>query len=215
MLSSASDGVYRSSLLSEVSGIEHGFGSRSAPGWPGEYSRLKQTHSAIVHVAPGSPEREGDALITSVPGVWIGVRTADCVPILLSDTHQGVVAAIHAGWRGTIDGIVTETVKKMTMEFGSLPQNIQAAIGPCIAVCCFEVGEEVRERYRTLFPEVSDLRNIDLVEANRRQLRKAGVQSIDIDNLCTYCLPDQFDSYRRDRDRSGRMVSAIRILSPN
>ena len=213
MLSSAANGIFQSSLLAALANVEHGFGSRTSGSWPGEYASLKQIHSSIVVTAPGEPGREGDALVTNTPGIWIGVRTADCVPILLADPDQRVIAAVHAGWRGTVDGILTKTIEKMTVEFGSDPAHIVAAIGPCIARCCFEVGQEVSDRFRALFPEQTDLRNIDLVEANRRQLHGAGVMHIDADALCTKCGVDQFHSYRRDKEQSGRMVAAIRLLS--
>ena len=95
-----------------------------------------------------------DALITQVPGLWIGVYSADCVPILVADTRLKVVAAIHAGWRGTVGGITRATVERMTADFGCRPEDLQAVIGPSISPEAFEVGEEVVMLFRqAAFPE--------------------------------------------------------------
>ena len=206
-------GIYVSSLLSDLTWLEHGFASRHAEGWPGEYGRVSQIHSALVHISNDlSSSPQADALVTNNPGHWIGVRTADCVPILLADTRTHAVAAVHAGWRGTVANIVGAALEKMRETYGTEPGAVVAAIGPCIAECCFEVGPEVAEQFEPLlkFDEVPS--HIDLVEANLRQLVSAGVQPehIDVAELCTMCEEDEFHSYRRDRDESGRMVSAIR-----
>lgn len=116
---------------------------------------LKQFHSDLIHVfdsAPGEPCR-GDASITDRPGLLLGVQTADCVPILLADPKKRVVAAIHAGWRGTLARIVTKTIGAMRMHFGSEPGDLLAAIGPCIGPCCYEVGTEVATQFLSQFPD--------------------------------------------------------------
>ena len=115
----------------------------------------KLTHSCNVEVVN---ERkmfpDTDALITQVPGLWIGVYSADCVPILVADTRLKVVAAIHAGWRGTVGGITRDTVERMTTDFGCRPEGLQAVIGPSISPEAFEVGEEVVMLCRqAAFPE--------------------------------------------------------------
>ena len=115
----------------------------------------KLTHSCNVEVVN---ERkmflDTDALITQVPGLWIGVYSADCVPILVADTRLKVVAAIHAGWRGTVGGITRATVERMTTDFGCRPKDLQAVIGPSISPEAFEVGEEVVMLFRqAAFPE--------------------------------------------------------------
>lgn len=115
----------------------------------------KLTHSCNVEVVN---ERKmfpnTDALITQVPGLWIGVYSADCVPILVADTRLKVVAAIHAGWRGTVGGITRATVERMTTDFGCRPEDLQAVIGPSISPEAFEVGEEVVMLFRqAAFPE--------------------------------------------------------------
>jgi len=114
---------------------------------------VRQIHSDIIHVidtAPPQPLR-GDALITATPGLLIAVQTADCVPILLADPEYRVVAAVHAGWRGTLKRIAEKTVGRMRMLFGSRPEKILAALGPGIGRCCYEVGPEVAKEFASQF----------------------------------------------------------------
>lgn len=209
-------GVYESTLLRAQTWLRHGFGTREADGWPGEYTRVKQIHSDKVAVAAAGRElpEHADSIVTREPGEWVGIRTADCVPLLLVDPVQRAVAATHAGWRGTVAEIASRTVETMTLEFGSRPDTLLAAIGPCISQCCFEVGAEVGQRFVQLFPEIENLQYVDLAEANRRQLLQAGLRdaSIDVSNLCTACDSAAFHSYRRDRELSGRMVAAIQVV---
>ena len=119
---------------------------------------LKQIHSDVIHLfdaAPAEPCR-GDASTTNRPGLLLGVQTADCVPILLVDPIKRAVAAVHAGWRGTLQRIVTKAIGKMQMEFGSKPADLLAAIGPSIGGCCYEVGTEVATQFLSQFAEASD-----------------------------------------------------------
>ena len=194
------------------------------------------THSCNVEVVN---ERkmfpDTDALITQVPGLWIGVYSADCVPILVADTRLKVVAAIHAGWRGTVGGITRDTVERMTTDFGCRPEDLQAVIGPSISPEAFEVGEEVVMLFRqAAFPEsiirhqssvacvtaageIADIRSssfyIDLWQANRWLLTEAGLREehIQLTGLCTWGLPNRFFSARREGYSTGRIVSAICI----
>ncbi len=217
--------VYRSEALAQFPWLEHGFGTRLSSSWP-DLSRLvtpKQIHSDRVLVVPdgvstGPAVRigDGDALISANAGILAGIRTADCLPILLVDAVQRKVGAIHAGWRGTVSEISAKAVRAMMCQFGTRPEDIWAAIGPGIGACCFEVGPEVAVRFASIFPERADLHHrakIDLVESNRRQLVDAGVPSshIQASGLCTSCRQFEFHSYRRDRDLAGRMISAIGI----
>lgn len=212
----ANRGVYESTLLRSQEWLNHGFGSRESDGWPGEYTRVKQIHSDIVAIADDGRElpEHADALVTRQEGQWVGIRTADCVPLLIADPEQRIVGAIHAGWRGTVANIAAVAVETMQREYGSRPSRLLAAIGPCIAECCFEVGPEVSGQFRALFPERANLRHVDLPEANRRQLLAAGLTGdhIDVSGLCTACDAAAFHSYRRDRELSGRMAAAIRIV---
>ena len=119
---------------------------------------LRQFHSDVIHVAgdPPSEAPNADALITNTPGILLGVQTADCVPIFLADTRRRVVAAIHAGWRGTLARIAVKTLGRMSMEFGTRPRDVFAAVGPAIGGSCYEVGPEVAQAFAAQFPTASD-----------------------------------------------------------
>ena len=186
----------------------------------------EQTHSLNIAVVTDAEAGRGsvdidsrlpntDALITNCRGICLMVLTADCVPVLLYDAETRSVAAIHAGWRGTANGIVGLTVEKMSREFGTNPCNLVAAIGPCIAACCFEVGADVAEQFGRL-PGVVQQRpdwskpHVDLVLANRIQLEQAGVPATNIESSgeCTKCSPHGFFSYRRNQTL-GRIGTGI------
>lgn len=114
---------------------------------------LRQIHSDIIHVIDDVPAQalRGDALVTATPGLLIAVQTADCVPILLADPEHRVVAAVHAGWRGTLKRIAEKTVGRMRMLFGTRPEKIFAALGPGIGRCCYEVGPDVAREFASQF----------------------------------------------------------------
>lgn len=184
--------------------LRHGFGTRNSEPLTGRVATLRQTHSDLVWSVRQSVGclGDGDAMITDEPGLLLAIRTADCVPILLADPVRKVVAAVHAGWRGTVAGILTQTVGQMSTDYETNPLDLIAAIGPAIGPCCFEVGAEVP------LPLVD--RKANLWEANRKQLEQAGVGSIWVAEQCTMCEPETFFSFRRAKD-TGRMVSAIGI----
>jgi len=217
------DGIYRCDAFQEFLWQSHGFGTRDAS--PEADITLRQVHSSRVLNAQGlkDRDREGDALVTDQIGASIGIRIADCVPILLLDCRHRAVAAVHAGWRGTAADIVNCTIEAMARDFETHPDDVYAAIGPCIRGCCYEVGSDVAARFASLFPEWAPdtgpdapaARKLDLSEANRRQLQKAGVQPHRIFDscLCTTCQPAQFFSYRREPENPGRMVAAITRLA--
>ena len=161
-----------------------------------------------------------DALITNIPFVVIGVTTADCVPVLLYDTKNKVIAAVHAGWRGTVRHIVRQCVERMSLLYKTGTENIKAMIGPSIGPGCFEVGNEVIDIFRSsgydlsqisFFNRDSNKYHIDLWEANRLDLANVGVphSQIEISQLCTYTLSDKFYSARRLSVSSGRFVTGI------
>jgi YfiH family protein len=161
---------------------------------------------------PG-PCGEGDALVTNCPGVAVSVRTADCYPIFLADARHRAVAAIHAGWRGTAAHIVQITLEKMKTEFGTSPAHVHAAIGPGIGACCYEVGEDVACQFG-LTGVVQT--HVDLASENRKQLEAAGVapQNIEALGVCTFCDAERFFSYRREKEKAGRMTSFVRVVKP-
>jgi YfiH family protein len=201
--------------------LQHGFGTRLSQDWPppGLVITAKQIHSDRVLIANAASDGtvgEGDALITSQPGTLVAIRTADCLPILIADPGRSAVAAIHAGWRGTVAHISSLTVEKLSAAFGCRPSGLIAVVGPGIGECCFEVGSDVATQFETLFPERDDLGDrtrISLAEANRRQLREAGIpnEQITVVDTCTCCGGEEFHSYRRDGHAAGRMVSAVGI----
>jgi purine-nucleoside/S-methyl-5'-thioadenosine phosphorylase / adenosine deaminase len=119
---------------------------------------LKQIHSDVIHlfdVAPSQP-CQGDASVSNRPGLLLGVQTADCVPILLVDPKKRAIAAIHAGWRGTLARIVVKAIGQLQMHFKSKPGDLFAAIGPSIGGCCYEVGTEVATQFLSQFPEAPE-----------------------------------------------------------
>jgi len=119
---------------------------------------LRQFHSDVIYVAaaPCAEAPKADALITDIPGLLLGVQTADCVPILLADTRRRVVAAIHAGWRGTLARIAAKTLGQMRMQFGTRARDVVAALGPAIGQCCYEVGPEVAQAFAAQFPPAAE-----------------------------------------------------------
>jgi len=200
--------------FADLDGLLHGFGERSST-YPAAITTAKQIHSAIVKNAIGSAGSigEADALISKDVGVIVGVRTADCVPILLADPSTGAVAAIHAGWRGTAQGIAASAVHSLAAEWHVDPRNLRAAIGPSIGSCCYEVGPEVARHFGV---RTAGQVHLDLPAINEMQLRDTGVSNIWKSGLCTFCAtcttPDdahRFHSFRRERDAAGRMMSFI------
>jgi len=196
--------------------IDYDFGTRhSTP--PTGIVTVHQVHSARVVSNRGvSPPAENaridaDAIIENTPGIAIGIRTADCVPVLLADPVRRAVAAIHAGWRGTAACIVQAAIRSMAADFGARPEDIHAAIGPAIGSCCYQVGPEVAREFGVIAPGSVHL---DLASINARQLEGAGVLKQNISTVphCTMCNPDDYHSFRRDRQAAGRMLSWIRIL---
>lgn len=209
----------RAGLLAAHPRIAHGFGTRDGANPEGTLTTLKQIHSSRVVDASsltGHQMTEGDALITNRTGIAIAVKTADCFPILLADPDANVVAAIHAGWRGTVAGIVKTTIEKMGELYECDPRALLAAIGPGIQQCCFEVGPEVAREFapwdRKLYC-TSRKEMVDLAAANMHQLVDLGVLQNNIAHagLCTVDRTDLFYSFRKEHDRAGRMVSWIAL----
>src|SRR5207237_1150972 len=157
------------------------------------------------------------------PSSAVGVRVADCVPMLLADRRLHVAAAAHAGWRGTVQNAAAAAVRAMSGEFGSDPGDLVAAIGPSLGPCCSEVGDEVAEAFGMAMHDTRDIArwfsygpsrrlHLDLWTANSDQLLAAGVrpERIHVARLCTKTHADVFHSYRADRENAGRMVGIIK-----
>lgn len=181
--------------------------------------RMKQVHRADVFVASGRPaaQPEADIAVTDAPSIALGVRVADCVPILLADRRTGAVSAVHAGWKGTAAGAAMVAVQAITEKYAAQPEDIIAAVGPSIGPCCYEVGSELAGHFAS-HPEAPtwftpDAKpHLDLWRATRDQLARAGVppRQIHLCALCTFDHPALFHSYRRDGAKAGRLVAAIR-----
>ncbi len=218
------DGGIRSVLLERMPWLEHSFGTRHSAPVTAPAATLKQVHSAEVLEAGGrgrecgGEQGEADALVSNTPGLAVAVKTADCVPILLADANRRVVAAVHAGWRGTVKQIVRLAVEHMAGNYGSEPKDIFAAIGPAIGKCCFEVGPEVAREFVRWSPELartSAQEHLDLEAVNAAELVAAGVwpEHVARSGVCTVCRNDLLFSFRKEREAAGRMYSWIRIRS--
>lgn len=210
-------GLWKSPLLLSQTWISHAFGTAVAV--PGDgLVVLHQVHGTkIVDASEWHAQLSADALATSQPEVRIAVKTADCVPILLADPVRRVVAAVHAGWRGTASAIASHAVSELGRRYGCKSADLLAALGPSIGPCCFEVDPDAGLRFHAIFPERRDLHQrttIDLREANRRLLVQAGLVPANVaaEAPCTCCGGKEFYSWRRDRSLGQRMFAAIEIL---
>jgi len=184
---------------------------------------VKQVHSAtVLTITDGNRSEsliEADAMVTKVPGLALGILTADCTPILFADTRAGVIGAAHAGWRGAVDGICGATVEAM-VALGADPASIVAAIGPTISGANYEVGEQFKADFLALHPDgeshffVPDGKktHFDLPGFVEAQLRKSGIQSIERVGGCTYGAPERYFSHRHathQATKTGRQIAII------
>jgi len=234
--------VLRCRPLLAIPGISHGFSTRRGPdgvpfdqgpaegsdasaarrrvflrasGIAGEPLVLRQVHGAAVvrasEVRAGEIP-EADAAVRGAAGRAPAVRTADCVPVLLADRAGTVVAAIHSGWRGTVLDIAGATVATLAAD-GIDPGQLVAAIGPCIEVGAFEVGEEVAGQFAAEFVrrDLGPKPHVDLVAVVRDQLARAGVPKDSIERVggCTVSDPERYFSYRRDGAGIGQMLAFV------
>lgn len=157
-----------------------------------------------------------DAVMTNEKGVCVGVSTADCIPIIIYDKEKQAVAAVHAGWRGTLQRIVSKTIDMMRLTYGSRPADLQAVIGPGISLEAFEVGDEVYEQFASAGFDMEaisrreDKWHIDLPECNRQQLVAHGVDADNIlmSRICTFANSDDYFSARKLGVDSGRIYTA-------
>jgi hypothetical protein len=185
----------------------------------------RQTHTNCVAEISAIPEteiKETDALVTNKTEICLCVQTADCVPILLFDPINNVIAAVHAGWRGTVKKISEIAVEKMVEKYGASPENIISAIGPSISMEIYEVGDEVVEEVKKSIPNAKSLihknssgkYHLNLWEANKQVLLKSGIQPKNIEILgeCSFIETDKYYSARKEGIETGRMVSGIMIL---
>jgi YfiH family protein len=209
-------------LLAEEAGIEKE-----------KFLYASQVHSGDVKIIDSTAIENGvliqnprtDATITALPGICLMVMVADCVPVILFDPVKRVSAVIHAGWRGTIHQITSNTIHALVKHFECDPADILAGIGPSIGPCCYEVGEDVRDFVAQSFgttegylirKDNSFKSHFDLWYANHKQLTDYGVKPENIENsgLCTRCHPDTFFSSRASSGITGRFAAGICILPP-
>ncbi len=193
-----------------------GFGTRDAIR-QNEASFVKQVHGVeILVVDAAGLAGEADGLMTNRSNLPLGIKTADCLPILMVDLNHRAVAAVHAGWRGTAGRIAQAAISKMEQRFKTKPADLLVALGPSIGSCCFEVGPEVARQFAAYDPTLRQIESkchLDLREINSQQLLDTGVSPSRIlyDKLCTVCDEKRFWSYRREGDKAGRMWSVIEI----
>ncbi len=218
-----------SPLLATIRGIEHAFGSRSEPvpepflsAWPDAFPQWKQVHGVRITEARTAREDLGecDGSVCFTDGLAIAATSADCVPILFAHRDGRGVAALHAGWRGTLAGASTELVRHLVAR-GEDPTQWCAAVGPAIGPCCYEVSTELAAEFTCEFVAMGDAvavpvdRRLDLPAINAHQLRAAGVGAVEVLRACTRCALDAdgtplYASYRRE-GRGLQQRSAIRI----
>ena len=175
-----------------------------------------QCHSSNIQIVSQPGEYEScDGLVTQTTDLPLVVTVADCLPVVLYDPSRAVVALVHAGWRGTAEGIVAEAVDIMVKQCGATANDIIAYLGPSAGVCCYEVGGEVAEVFSLDQIEQRDDRlYLNLKKANADQLLSCGmkVENIEISSHCTICNPQFFHSHRRDRNKAGRMMAVVSLV---
>lgn len=176
---------------------------------------LKQVHGATVRRAPWQGTPEADAAVAFDAGLFLGIETADCLPVLVADPRRRAVAGAHAGWRGSAAGVAVAAVEAL-LAAGSRLEDLLVALGPCIGACCYEVGDEVREAFgeagEAAFTTGSRGRaHLDLQAVNALLLQRRGVRAEAIARVleCTRCREDLYHSYRRDGKAAGRMINYV------
>jgi YfiH family protein len=190
------------------------------------FARVRQVHGARVFRAEGpcAPREEADVVVSATEGVAACVSVADCVPILLADAESGAVAAVHAGWKGTLARAAAAAVATLA-ELGAPPSRLVGVIGPSIGPCCYEVSEELAVRFRDELRSTvargvgrpgAGRPHLDLWAANHWILTEAGVlpERIHVLGRCTSCEPELFFSHRRDAGRTGRQMAFIAPRAP-
>lgn len=186
--------------------------------------QIHSDRSLLVGVETIGIAGDGDALLTTDRGISLGVATADCLPLAAVDPEAGVLALVHAGWRGTLAGVLGKTLRRMIDRLGADPGRIRIGTGAAVGVCCYEVGPEVLDAFRAGNPDhasrcfrrlESGAVHLDLIEANRIQALEAGIRKEHFAALgvCTLCRPDACHSYRRDGKDAGRMWLLASLLA--
>ncbi|MFP3896217.1 MAG: peptidoglycan editing factor PgeF [Anaerolineales bacterium] len=192
----------------------------------GDVVNAQQVHGARVTVAAsgdgGRTLKKTDALICKTPGLTLMMRVADCVPIFFYAPRPPAVGLVHAGWRGTMEGVAARAAEAMVSAFGCRPEEMMAGLGPSIGPCCYEVGTEVVVQVRKAFGTQADelltpspnqgRAYLDLWRANVLQLQGVGVDQIETAGICTCCLRDEFYSHRGEEGHTGRLAALIGLV---
>ncbi len=185
-----------------------------------KYYYLNQIHSTIPNIVDENYQTnlDGDAMITNLKEVALVIRTADCIPIILYDDKLHVLAAIHSGWKGTLNSIVISTIKKMIATYQVDPKNIKAYLYPSIRKCHFEVDEGVYNMFKEKRPYIDEYTEkkgnkyyIDLPGIVIKDLKDNNINDIKDSNICTYCHHDIYHSYRYNHtDKRNYLVAMIK-----
>jgi YfiH family protein len=206
--------------------------------FPGEWSLAGcwQVHGAEVRVVNSVVEAKPaedqlgetiycDVIASNAEGVLAGVKTADCVPILIGDPRTRSFAAVHAGWRGTLATAVIAGVRRLANEYGARAEDLRVAVGASAGPCCYEVGSDVIDAFSSRFPNGAQLFTptrpghalVDLIAANRQQLESVGVrpERIHVLPLCTMCRTDLFFSYRKEKQLNGKVGRLMAVIGKN
>ena len=179
-----------------------------------------QTHTSHIEIASSNKVSypDTDGLITTEKDIAIYLNFADCTPVILYDEKENIGAISHAGWRGTAGKIATKTIEKMIKEYNCKSQNISAAIGPAISMCCYNVGEDVFRQLKSTvsdFNRLYEIRNgsifVDLKNINKRQIEECGIEKIDICPYCTCCNNDLSFSYRKENATTNRHSAILKL----
>ena len=184
------------------------------------YYEAKQIHSNIVKIVDDNyiNKSEGDSLITNLPNKPIIIKIADCIPILLYDKENKVIAVVHSGWKGTLQSITTNTINTMITNFGSKKENIYVYIYPSIRKCHFEVEHDVYSLFKNKFNNIDKYTSkkdikyyIDMQSIIIDELKELGINNIYDTNICTYCNHDKYHSYRYNHtDKRNILLTMIK-----
>lgn len=216
--------------LEQIPYLVHGFGTekwkdsdlKKKTEWAGfRFLFLNQVHSTIIRFIDRIPEKKlrGDAMITDIPEFLLIIKTADCLPVLVVDEPRKVIAAVHCGWRGTSRRVIQMAIQGMVDRYKCQPSSLLVALGPCIGSECYEVGEDVLQSFKQeklseeffrAHPFKKKKYLFDLKGENISQMLSLGIkrENIYCADGCTHCN-ESFPSYRRDREKAGRMLSFI------
>jgi len=184
------------------------------------YLPVQRHTDRIIELQNYAKPEIADAVITDRKGIFIGIKTADCLPVLIFDPEHHAAGALHAGWRGTANGILRKTIQKMKEFFSSDAGDLLIAMGPSIKGCCYEVGEDVIEAIKKENPiedyilRINGRKHLDLSLANLFQALASGVkrENIWISQDCTYCNSNEYASYRFHGKKAGRQYAVIGML---